>query len=301
MKLGLNILNFGPGTSADSLRKWARFAEDTGFALVTVSDHVAITPDVAAVYPTPFYDPFVTLAALAAVTQRVQLGTSVVVLPYRNPLLIARMAANLDQFSSGRFVLGVGTGWSVLEYAALGVRFADRGAITDEYLEVILAAWAEEQVSMQGRHVSFEKVRTAPGPLRLPRPPVWVGGSSARALDRAGRFGEAWHPINPGLSWMRDAALPKLEHAAARFGRPTPALCPRIRIDLRAEDVRPVDRRLGTGSLGQIVDDLQSLRALGAQYLVLDPYPGRPEERRPDDDDRRTLETIVGAWTAYCE
>lgn len=121
MKLGVNVPNFGPTATPDNLREWIRFADDAGFDLAMMSDHVAPTPDVTAIYPPPFYDPFTTLAWLAGASDRLELGTSVTILAYRHPLLVARVAANIDRFTGGRFVLGVGVGWSEREYTALGV------------------------------------------------------------------------------------------------------------------------------------------------------------------------------------
>src|ERR1700754_5025144 len=144
MRIGVNVPNFGPGTDPGALRSWAQTVEGLGYDLLMVSDHVAITPDVAAQYPAPFYEPFTTLSWLAGVTHRVRLGTTVLVVPYRHPLLVARMAANLDQLSGGRLVLGVGVGWARQEFEALGVPFAERGRITDEHLEAMRAAWRNE-------------------------------------------------------------------------------------------------------------------------------------------------------------
>jgi alkanesulfonate monooxygenase SsuD/methylene tetrahydromethanopterin reductase-like flavin-dependent oxidoreductase (luciferase family) len=122
IRLGLNVPNFGPTTTPTALRSWIEFAEAAEFSLAMMSDHVALTADVTAMYPAPFYDPFATLSWLASFTTQISLGTSVAILPYRHPLLTARMSANLDQFTAGRFVLGVGVGWSEMEYAALGCR-----------------------------------------------------------------------------------------------------------------------------------------------------------------------------------
>jgi probable F420-dependent oxidoreductase len=293
VKLGVNILNFGPGTSPDSLRGWARFAERAGFSIAMISDHVALTPDVHAVYPAPFYDPFATLAWLAGETERIELGTTVTILPYRNPLSTARVAANIDQFSNGRFVLGVGVGWSEAEYAALGVPFAQRGAITDEYLAAIRTLWTSEVASMDGRFVSFRDVRTAPGPVRLPHPPIWVGGSSAAGIRRAARFADAWHPIDPRLDWLRDTGLPRLRAAAAEAERPMPALCPRINLRLSPTDLDDEERRAGVGSLAQVQRDLAQLADMGAACVVLDTYPGRPQDRRPVEEDWRMLEAVA--------
>src|SRR5689334_5927025 len=186
MKLGLNIPNFGPTATPELLLAWVRFAEQHGYAIAMMSDHVAPTPDVIATYPSPFYDPFATLAWLAGLTSRIELGTTVAVAPYRNPLLTARLATNIDQFSGGRFVLGVGVGWSAPEFAALGLSFADRGRQTDEHLAAIVDALSSPTVSFNGQDVD-----TGPASARQPHLPVWVGGSVPAAIRRAVRFGQA--------------------------------------------------------------------------------------------------------------
>src|SRR5215475_6260342 len=157
MRVGVNILNFGPGVGADALGRWARLAEDLGYHSVMISDHVAMTADVRQRYPEPFYDPFTTLAWMAGQTTRVQLGTTVCVLPYRHPILMARLAANIDTLSGGRFIFGVGVGNpnSKLEAEAMGVPFHRRGAIANEYLEAIKILWTQETASFEGKFVSF--------------------------------------------------------------------------------------------------------------------------------------------------
>ena len=296
MKLGVNILNFGPGTSPESLRGWARFAEEAGFSLAMISDHGPLTPDVAALYPAPFYDPFTTIAWLAGETERIELGTTVAILPFRHPLLTARIAANIDQFSAGRFVLGVGVGWSEPEYAALGVPFERRGAIADDYLTAITELWAADVASMSGEFVSFRDVHTGPPPVRRPHPPIWVGGGSAPGIRRAARFADAWHPIDPRLAWLHDTGVPRLRAAAQTAGCPMPALCPRINLELTDADLDEDTRRTGVGSLAQVLRDLDELAALGAECVVLDTYTGRPQDRRPPADDWRVLDTVATRW-----
>lgn len=293
IRLGVNIPNFGPTATPRNLRDWVRFAEDDGFDLAMMSDHVAPTPDVVATYPPPFYDPFIALSWLAGFTERLELGTSVTVLPYRHPLVTAREATNIDRFSAGRFVLGVGVGWSEPEYTALGVAFRDRGRIADEYLTAIAAAWSHDVVSLDGDHVSYRDVSTGPRPARAPHPPIWVGGASPAGIRRAARFGDAWHPINPRLDWLRDTALPALRAAADDLGRTPPALCPRIRARLHRHDLPAEDRPTGVGSAAQIQADLDALAELGAAYVVLDTNPDHPSDRRPPEQDRHTLRTIA--------
>src|SRR5712692_11573193 len=156
MRVGINLINFGPGVTPGSLARSAELAESLGYHLVMISDHVAITPDVQARYPAPFYDPFTTLGWLAALTRRVELGTTVIILPYRHPLQTARMAANVDRLSGGRFIFGVGVGWARQEFAALGVPFERRGAITNDYLAAIKTVWTQDVATHEGRFVSFK-------------------------------------------------------------------------------------------------------------------------------------------------
>jgi probable F420-dependent oxidoreductase len=295
VRLGLNVRNFGPTATPANLLRWVRFAEDAGFDLAMMSDHVAPTPDVAEIYPPPFYDPFTTLAWLGAATERLLLGTTVAVLPYRHPLLVARMAATIDQFTGGRFILGAGIGWSEPEYTALGVPFARRGAITDEYLAAIVAAWTGDIVSAEGRFVAYRDVATGPRPARTPHAPIWVGGSSPAAIRRAARFGDAWHPINVEPAWLRDTGAPALRRAAGESGRPVPALAPRIRARLTGTDRPDGERRAGEGSLAQVVADVRAFADLGAAYVVLDPNPDHPRDEAPLEDDWRDLEAIVAA------
>ena len=184
MRVGINLINFGPGVSPESLARTAELGEALGYHLLMISDHVAITPDVQARYPAPLYDPFTTLGWLAGLTRRVELGTTVIILPYRHPIETARMAANVDRLSGGRFILGIGVGWARQEFDALGVPFHQRGAMTDDYLAAIKTVWADEVASHEGRFVSFSDVRTAPHPLQRPHPPIWVGGASDAHPDR---------------------------------------------------------------------------------------------------------------------
>ncbi|MEU8269294.1 LLM class flavin-dependent oxidoreductase [Sphaerisporangium sp. NPDC049002] len=256
------------------LRSWAQTVEGLGFDLLMVSDHVAVTPDVAEQYPAPFYEPFTTLSWLAGVTRRVGLGTTVLVVPYRHPLLIARMAANLNQLSGGRLVLGVGVGWARQEYAALGAPFEQRGKLTDEHLEAVRAAWEDDQDYRSGRI------------------PIWVGGNSDAGLRRAVRLGDAWHPLRNTLGWLREAR-DRLKAAATEQERPEPALTPRIALRLTESPVTGPERLAGEGTIDQILDDLEQLRLLGAGTVVLDPFNGDPDETRHPHTAWQALATVA--------
>jgi alkanesulfonate monooxygenase SsuD/methylene tetrahydromethanopterin reductase-like flavin-dependent oxidoreductase (luciferase family) len=271
--MGVNVPNFGPGTEPGVLRRWAQTVEGLGFDLLMISDHIAVTPDVAGQYPAPFYEPFTTLAWLAGITGRIRLGTTVVIVPYRHPLLIARMAANLNDLSGGRLVLGVGAGWAVQEFDALGVPFGQRGKLTDEYLRAVRAAWADEQDYRGGRI------------------PIWVGGNSDAGLRRAVRLGEAWHPLRFTMPWLRKA-VDRMTAFADQQRRPVPGLAPRIALRLAGAPVTGPGRLAGEGTIDQVLDDLAELSLLGAGTVVLDPFNGDPGETHHPEVAWQALATV---------
>ncbi|MEV0381560.1 LLM class flavin-dependent oxidoreductase [Nonomuraea sp. NPDC050643] len=277
MRIGVNVLNFGPGTDPAMLRRWALTVEALGYDLLTISDHVVVTPDVAEQYPAPFYEPFTTLAWLAGVTERIRLGTSVLIVPYRHPLLMARMAANLNRFSGGRLVLGVGGGWARQEFEALGVPFERRGRLTDEHLLAMRAAWADEDDYRSGQI------------------PIWVGGNGEAGLRRAVRLGQAWHPLRMTLPWLRDA-VGRLKGIADELGRPAPALAPRIVLRLTGTPVTGPDRLAGEGTIEQVLEDLEELRLLGSDTVVLDPFGEDPAETLHPQTAWSALATVADRW-----
>jgi alkanesulfonate monooxygenase SsuD/methylene tetrahydromethanopterin reductase-like flavin-dependent oxidoreductase (luciferase family) len=265
VQIGVSVPNFGPGTEPGVLRRWAQTVEGLGFDLLMISDHIVVTPDVAEQYPAPFYEPFTTLAWLAGITGRIRLGTTVLIVPYRHPLLIARMAANLSELSGGRLVLGVGVGWAEQEFDALGVPFRQRGKLTDEYLRIVRTAWQGDENYRSGRI------------------PIWIGGNSDAGLRRAVRLGDAWHPLRFTMPWLHDA-VGRMTALAEEQQRPAPGLAPRIALRLGGSPVTSPSRLAGEGTISQVLDDLAQLRQLGADTVVLDPFDGRPgETRRPEE------------------
>jgi probable F420-dependent oxidoreductase len=291
LRVGVNILNFGPGAKPETLLRWAQVSEALGYHSVMISDHVAITPSVRQRYPEPYWDTFATLAWLAGQTKRVQLGTTVLVLPYRHPVLTARLAANVDQFSDGRFIFGVGIGNAEDEFRALNQPHARRGRLGDECLAAILALWqGDGSVSFNGRIIKFDDV-SAIGTVQKPHPPVWVGGASDAALQRAVRFGDAWHPIIRSMATVKETALPTMAKIAASEGRAVPRFCPRIRLDLR----EPVEgeRMPGVGSLEQVHADLRQLEEMGAEHVILDWFTGDLEATRDHNHGWRMLAVLA--------
>lgn len=154
-----------------------------------------------------------------------------------------------------------------------------RGALSDEYLEVIIDYLTNDVISYAGEFVSFQNVTTTPRSVRLPRLPVWVGGPADAAIRRAARFGDSWHPYRARIDWLRDVAMPHLTHYANVAERPTPKLSPRIPLQVTEQPLPEGDRVAGQGTIGQIRSDLEGLAELGADYILLDTFVGQADER----------------------
>lgn len=193
MTAGIHLPQAGPASSGDAMTRAAVLAEDLGYADIWVSDHVAV-PTGAEYPPSAYiYEPLVALTWVAACTHRVGLGTTVLVLPMRNPLVLAKMVASIDQLSNGRIILGIAAGWLEAEFDALGVPFVERGARTDEAIEIMKRVWTDDHITADFpvHGARFVSMRTKPQPSG--HVPLWVGGHADVALARAIRVGDGWH------------------------------------------------------------------------------------------------------------
>ncbi|MCA1647052.1 MAG: LLM class F420-dependent oxidoreductase [Chloroflexi bacterium] len=188
----------------------AQAAEELGYASVWLPDHVVIPERITSAYPyspdgrfptpalQPYLEPLASLGYVAGATRRIRFGTHVLILPYRHPLLTAKMVATLDNLSGGRFDFGVGVGWMREEFEALGLDeriYARRGAASDEQLRILKMVWTEDIAEFEGEFYRFDRLGAQPHPIQRPHPPIWVGGHSKPALRRAARFGDGWLPI----------------------------------------------------------------------------------------------------------
>ena len=193
MKLALFGLHRGPSIDPHAMARLARLAEEAGFEALWVGDHIALPVDQGDAAYQPRLEALVALTYLAAVTTRVRLGAGVIVLPQRQPVLLAKQLASIDVLSGGRLTVGFGVGYMEAELRALGVSLADRGARTDEYLAALRALWQEPAPEFAGRFVSFEKVVQRPLPDQRPHPPIVIGGHSPAAFQRAVTAGNGWY------------------------------------------------------------------------------------------------------------
>ena len=211
MTYGVHLPQYGRVASGDAVLRAARHAEELGFTDVWVSDHVVHPAEQG--YPSPFLlDPFVTLSWAAAVTERVRLGTSVLVVPQHNPVWLANHLASLDVMSGGRLVVGAGVGWSRREYEALGQSFGDRGTRMDEILDLLRVAWRDDPASFDGAFYRFTDIRFLPKPAH--DIPIWIGGAVEAAFRRAIDKGDGFQVVGlkPG----------EVEPIAARLRRDRP-------------------------------------------------------------------------------
>lgn len=193
MKIALYGLHRGSSADPETMARRARRAEEVGFEGLWVGDHIALPAGGSDPPEQPRIEAVVALAHLAALTDRIGLGFGVIVLPQRQPVLLAKQVASIDFLSGGRVTLGVGVGYVEPELRALGVSPADRAARTDEYLAAIRSLWEEPAPSFRGQFVAFDGVVQRPRPVQRPHPPIVVGGGSPAALRRAARSGDGWY------------------------------------------------------------------------------------------------------------
>lgn len=193
MRLGIHLPQYGRAASPEAIAQIATRAEEIGLADVWVSDHLVYPADQG--YPASYlFDPLLTLGWAAAATERIGLGTSVMVVPQYHPLHLANSLASLDQLSGGRLTVGAGVGWSEAEFSALGQDFHTRGARMDEALEVMRLVWSESPASYQGNHYQFEDIKVLPQPAHPI--PIWIGGSSQPGYDRAAEVGDGYQGLS---------------------------------------------------------------------------------------------------------
>lgn len=223
MKFGVFGINTGACARPETSAKVAHAAEAAGFDSVWTGEHVVLPDPQAPPSPAPpqhpMLDPAASLAFLAAHTQRVKLGTGIIILPQRNPLVLAKELASVDVLSNGRLIFGLGAGYLKQEFDALGARFDDRGARTDEYIDVLRALWTQEKPSFAGRTVKFSGIDAQPRPVQKPHPPIVVGGMSASALKRALLRGNGWYGFARDLTAAK-SDLAGIATARAQVQRP---------------------------------------------------------------------------------
>ena len=267
MKFGVHYsIGVNANPEADDYIQVAQKAEACGYHSLWLEDHIVIPEKIEAAYPysadgaagfprrAPFPDPFVMLGGLALATSRILLGTSVIVIPYRNPLAVAKAVATVDLLSHGRFQFGVGVGWLKEEFDALGEDFAQRARQTREYLHIMKAVWQAEPTSFSGEFLTFSDIHTVPLPVQKPHPPIIFGGESLPALRRVADLGDGWQPGTASLKALSQS-VPQLTALMAERGRDYADLS--------------VSALSAAGPLLRKPEVIPQLSALGVQELIL--------------------------------
>ncbi len=212
---------------------------------------------------------------LAGCTQRLRLGTHVLILPYRNPVLTAKVLATLDVLSGGRVILGAGVGWMEEEFQALKLdTFAARGPVTDEYIRLFKELWTKEEPEFQGKYYQLSGAGFYPKPVQKPHPPIWIGGHTGPAIRRAAELGDGWLPIGlrpPAILEPEELAgkIARLRTLTRRAGRPEDAVAPCFSTDVAFERTPGPTRRLMSGRPEQIAADLRQYQDIGVQNFIL--------------------------------
>ncbi|MDE0808641.1 MAG: TIGR03619 family F420-dependent LLM class oxidoreductase [Alphaproteobacteria bacterium] len=282
-QFGLDVGIYGPLAEPETITTLAKFAEDAGFQSIWLADHVVFPAKFSSKYPfsatgsfpapvtDPLLEPIAAMGVLAGATSKIRIGTAVLIIPYRNPVLLARMLITIDQFSGGRVILGAGVGWLKEEFDALDTfDFAKRGKVTDEYLEIFKALSAGGEVGYQGETYSFEPVHSVPGSVQRPHPPVLIGGVSDPALRRVAR-NDGWLAVALKAEQMpeRIAALKRIcDEQGRRFD--DLEMVYKIFINPGEPKEGPFGgREVGSGSEAQIIDDLKGILGAGFQSIVV--------------------------------
>jgi probable F420-dependent oxidoreductase len=289
MKFGLSLPHFGHVASPEAIRRVARGAEQLGYDGIWVSDHIVIPASAADRFGSMFYEPLTVLGFAAACTAKIRLGTTVIILPYRNPLVTAKVLTTLDVLSGGRVTAGMAVGWTEDEFKALGVPFQERGALSDEYIAAFKALWTQDRPAFHGHYVHFDDIAFEPKPVQKPHIPIWIGGNSKRAIRRAVALGDGWHPTRP-LPEDVKAGVAYLDEVCGQRGRDPRALTIAIREPLKFSDGAEASgrRRPLLGGTQKIIDDIGHYRDAGVQYFVLDTFYSTAELAH------ETIESLLG-------
>ena len=290
MRYGFYLPTRGATATADSLSRILRLGEAHGFASVMVADHIAFPVVVKSRYPYTVSGDFpgggdaleqlALMAFVAGQTTTLRIVSSVMIVPYRNPVFTAKALATIDVLSNGRVTLGAGVGWMREEFEALAApEFDHRGSVTDEYLNIFKLLWTESPATFKGRFYEFSDLKCLPQPVQKPHPPIWIGGHSAPAIRRAARLGDGWHPVgaNPAVP-LRPAELKASLDELYRLTRDAGRDPSKLTISYKAPVYDVGQRLLGpggerrpfSGDGGQVAEDIAAFARLGVSEIVFD-------------------------------
>ena len=286
MQYGLHLPASSATVKPDELVRFAQRAEALDFSLLTVADHVIVPTNISVPYPytvdgkypgTGFHlETLMTMGFLAGATRRIRFATSVMILPYRNPVVTAKMLASLDVLSGGRVIVGVGVGWMKEEFENLQAPdYAARGRVTDEYIRAYRELWTSDRPRFKGEFVNFADLIFLPKPVQKTIP-IWIGGHSKAALKRAGELGDGWHPIGgvPTIPLEPEDVkkdLATMSAYAVKAGRDPKTIHVALKGSLFDKEKKIAERRRRfMGSAAEIADDIREYGAAGVNTMIFD-------------------------------
>ncbi|HYZ21740.1 MAG TPA: TIGR03619 family F420-dependent LLM class oxidoreductase [Rhodopila sp.] len=300
MQIGFNLPISGPMATPEVIANTAQLGEALGFDYLTLTDHIALPDTSAPGYPYSttgeFYSPdpghrmeqLTAAAWVAARTSRIQLVLAVMVVPHRPAVVAAKMLSTIDVLSGGRLTVGIGAGWLKAEIDAVATTpFAERGAVTDEYMDAMRTIWTQEKPVFHGKYVNIDGLLIEPRPVQKPHPPIWVGGESGPSMRRAARIGNAWYPIGSNNAHLLDtlprltAGIARLRELTAAAGRDPNAVGVVYRVKRHAYAAPPAtdgNRKLFTGTIANTIEDIAALREIGVTGIDFD-FEGRDAAR----------------------
>jgi probable F420-dependent oxidoreductase len=288
MQFGLHLPASTDTVTSQDLVRFARRAEELGFDCITVADHIIVPKHISVAYPYTadgkypgagyHLETLATIGFLAGATARIRFVTSVMIAPYRNPMITAKMLASLDVLSGGRIIVGLGVGWMKEEFENLKAPpYRQRGRVTDEYIRAFRELWTQDNPSFQGEYCSFSDIIFLPKPVQKPAIPIWIGGHSRQALRRAGQLGDGWHPIGgvPTIPLEPEDLKQDVETLrgfAQAAGRDPGAIHVAFKGSLydREKQIVPGKRRRFVGADDEIAGDIQDYRDAGVDTLIFD-------------------------------
>ena len=309
MEYGFALATRGPMATPEALATLARRGEEMGFDIISLSDHIVMPRSFSSRYPysetgefigggsgigeaSDYLELLATASFLAGQTSRARLLTSVMVLPYRNPLITAKILTTIDVLSNGRLIVGCGVGWMREEFEAIGAPpYNERGAVANEYIRAFKELWTNDNPSFEGQYCRFADLFFLPAPVQKPHPPIWVGGESPGALRRAARLGDAWYPVNNNAGFPLGTPKQHAEYAsrlhryAEEAGRDPYDIDlaylvnhPAEYLDGEAQFTADGERRMFTGEPEQIAGDIKAYERNGVRHIVLNFQSDRLED-----------------------
>ena len=283
MQYGAMIPNLGAAVDPVEISALTQTVEEAGYDTLMVSDHVILPTSLESRYPynssgIPTFnadhdilEPFTLLSFLAGITQRVRLGISVQVLPYRHPVLNTKMITTLDVLSQGRIIVGVGVGWLREEFEVLDGDFPNRGTVSDEHIQLFKLLCTEEEPVFHGQHYHLEGFKMKPKPVQKPHPPLWIGGTTGPGKRRAAAMGQGWHAVAVSPEGIKRHRADLMGYLAEQ-GRDASDFTVSLRTSLEfTKDPLPEGRTPLTGTTQQIIDDVKRYQEVGLDHMSVGP------------------------------